>query len=228
MGQDPGHFAARIKSALPRGWFGESAPVLDAVLSGFAASFDFIMGGIGYLRRQSRVSTASGAWLNAASLDYFGPRLPRHHGQADDDYRTRIAAELRRERVTRSSLQRWLRTATGVDPLIFEPANSSDTGGYGGLQGGRLGAGGGLAYAVAGGWGNLGLSYQVFVTVHRSFPGTAGVISGWGGPTSGYGTGGLIWNSSAAIQGYITDSDVMSGISENLPVCATAWVRFGS
>ena len=56
----------------------------------------------------------------------------------------------------------------------------------------------GLGYGVAGGWGNLALPFQAFVTVERgTAPGAGGSSNsangqaGWGSPIGGYGVGAI-------------------------------------
>ena len=213
---------SKIKAVLPIGWFGDTSPVLDTVLTGLAAAWAGIRCGLRYFKTQSRIASATGFWLDGAANDFFGGELFRLPDQSDDAFRVSIKRELQMERATRGAISALVTALAGQAPAIFEPANSSDTGGYGGA----VTAGGGLAYGLQGGWGNLSLPLQAFVTVSRSFLTATAPLAGWDSPIAGYGTGQSEWSSSVTIQGLVTDADISSAILTILPVCTIVWIRF--
>lgn len=203
---------ARLKAVLPTRWFGDDSPVLDGLLSGLAASWTWLHGLHAYARRQTRIATATDDWLDRIGADFFGARLRRRGGEADDAYRCRILRELLRPRATRPALVQALVDLTGRTPVIFEPARPADTGAWGMAT----------AYGVAGAWGSLLLPCQVFVTAYR--PSGSGIAL-----LAGYGSGGpLAYASLAMVQGQVTDADIHAAIAGTLPAAATAWTRISN
>lgn len=216
MTGDPQDIVARLKSVLPARWFGDSTPVLDALLSGLAAAWSWLYQLLAYARLQTRIATATDDWLDRIAADFFGPRLARRTNEDDDDFRHRILLEIKRPRATRPALIQALTDLTGRPPSIFEPARPADTGAY------NLA----LGYGAAGGWGSLSLPCQFFVTAYR--PRDSGIAA-----IPGYGAGG--WNQSASawaslgmIQGQVTDPDIFATIADTLPAGITAWSRISS
>lgn len=137
---DQNDMVARLRAALPSQWFPTTAagapsatPVLDGLLHGLAAAWAWLYGLIAYANLQARISTATDVWLDLISLDFFGHRFPRRAGEPDISFATRIKQEVIRPRATRAALTQALVDLTGHAPAIFEPANASDTGGYGSL-----------------------------------------------------------------------------------------------
>jgi hypothetical protein len=137
----------------------------------------------------------------------------------DDPFRQRIARELRRVRGTRAAIVSALTDMTGRPPVVFEPARSSDTGGY---------SAGGVGYGIAGGWGSLTLPYQCFVTAFR--PRGAGIagVAGWCSPTGGWGGGALEYASLEMIAGEVTDADIFAAVADVIPVATTAWTQISN
>lgn len=198
---------ARLKAVLPAGWFPDTTPVLDGVLSGLAAAWSFLYGQLSYVARQTRVSTATDMWLDLAAQDFFGLRLQRRNAEQDDAFRLRIQQELKRERGTRAAVVAALADLTGRVPLVFEPARTTDTGGWGTA----------LGYGAAGGWGSLALPFQCFVTAYR--PHAGGIAN-----VAGYGTGGPIqYASLSMVQGQVTDADIYGAVAGVLPTATIAW-----
>ncbi len=111
---------------------------------------------------------------------------------------------------TRSALVTALAELTGADPIIFEPARTSDTGGY------RVG---GVAYGVSGGWGNLALPYQLFITIARP-------VGGGIAQLAGYGTGGIpVYGSVSWETANISDAELFAAVPPLLPAGTIAWCR---
>ena len=202
---------SRLRAALPARWFPDAAPLLDGLLSGLgqvaASTYDLIQ----YARKQARIATASDLWLDLIARDCFGVRVQRRRGEADEPFRSRIERELLRPRATRTSLVAQVRDLTGFAPWIFEPSRPADTGAWGGPAG----------YGSAGGWGSLGLPFQLFVVARR--PSGGGIAS-----VPGYGAGGYrVVGSYASLEmlGGVTDAEIAATIAGVLPTAATAWTR---
>ena len=155
----PSDFVTRLKALLPNGWFRDSTPVLDAVLSGIGSALAAVYGLTQYARLQTRIATATDAFLDLISFDFFGATLPRRSQEGDESFRTRIIAALFPERVTRRGMYRTLLALTGRVPVIFEPARPKDTGAYNTNT---------LGYGVAGAYGSLALPGQSFITAFRA------------------------------------------------------------
>ena len=201
---------SRLKTALPTRWFPDTTPVLDSVLSGFAAAWSQLHLLLAAVRQQSRVSTASGPFLDLASKDFFAARLPRRPTELDSSFRPRMLQALSREHATRNALTAVLQDLTGREPIIFEASRPADTGAY---------ATGSLGYGVAGAWGSLSLPFQVFVTARRSELDGLAAIAGYGTP------GPLARASLSEIDGQATDADIYAAIVSVLPTACTAWTR---
>jgi len=224
MTGDQKDMVQRLKAVLPSRWFSDVSPILDGLLSGLSSGWAWLYGLVLFAQAQTRIGTASGIWLDMIAEDYFGARLRRRSGQTDDGFRHRIQVELLRERGTRAAITSVLQDLTGRTPVIFEPARTTDTGGYGN----QAGAGGNLGYGTAGAWGSLAMPFQVFVTAYR--PQSAGIssVTGWGSGAGGYGRGALEYRSLDMIAGQVTDADIFAAVSDVLPVTATAWTQIGN
>jgi hypothetical protein len=210
MTGDQADIVTRLKATLPTRWFPDTTPVLDAVLAGLAKAWAALYTLLAEVRLQSRITTATGRFLDGAAADFFGTRLPRRLTETDDAFRTRIKTALLRDHVTRGALSTALQDLTGRTPVIFEPARITDTGAYNTSTSG---------YGVAGAWGSLALPFQVFVTAYR--PRGTGIAN-----IAGYGTGGPIARASLSqISGTATDSDIMTAITSVLPAASIAWTR---
>src|SRR5262245_61050768 len=79
----PLHNLGRLRLLLPP-WFGSMSPVLDGVLSGIAAILAFAFSLFQYVKRQTRISTATDGWLELIAWDFFGARFPRRKNENDD------------------------------------------------------------------------------------------------------------------------------------------------
>jgi hypothetical protein len=202
---------ARLRAVLPARWFGDETPVLDAVLGGIGSAWSAVYALIEAVRAEARIGTASGQFLDMAAADFFPPTLLRRRGsEMDDAFRLRIQRELLRERGTRAALQRVLTDLTGRAPVVFEPANSGDTGGY---------ASGGTGYGVAGGYGSLAQPYSVFVTAYRPHGGGISMLAG-------YGSGGVLaYGDASMVEAPVSDAEIMAAVANVLPVSVSGWVR---
>jgi hypothetical protein len=207
---DSADMGARIRAILPAAWFGDDEPVLTALAQGIGSCWSCIYGLIQFAITQARISTAQTEFLDLISVDFFGSRLPRLGLEQDSGFLIRIKNELLRPRATRSALILALTQLTGRAPVIFEPSLASDTGGY---------CLGGVGYAVAGGWGNLGLPFQAFITAYR--PSASGIAL-----LAGYGSGGVpVYGSLSMEPTQILDANIYAEIAAVLPAATIAWAR---
>ena len=216
---DTNDFLSRLKATLPK-WFGDSSPILDAVLSGYATAASFVYGLISYARLQTRIKTATDDFLDLLSADLFGATLPRKTNEPDGNFRARILINLLRERGTRNAITVILQALTGILPRIFEPWRPLDTGGYGI---------GGVGYGAGGAYGSLLLNNQVFITAHRAAGTGIPNVIGYGQSPGGYATPSQFeYASLAMIQGQVADADIYGAVENVRPVGTTAWVQIGN
>jgi hypothetical protein len=211
----------RLKAVLPTRWFPDVTPVLDGLLGGLGAAWVLLYGQLGYTIQQTRIATATDAWLDRIAADLFGSGLQRLPAESDSALRQRITRELLRERGTRAAVVAALTDLTGRAPAVFEPARTTDTGGWGiALSYATPVAGG--APQGGGGWGSLMLPFQSFVTAYR--PASSGIAT-----VAGYGTGGPIHYASLdMIQGQVTDAQIMASVAGVMPATAIAWTAISN
>jgi len=166
---DTADMLRRLRMVLPARWFADDAPVLDGVLTGFAATAAWAYSLLDSVRQQARISTATGAFLDIAATDFFGSRIVRRAGQSDAALRATMLREMFRPRATRQALAAGVQDATGRLPDIFEPSRPADTGAWNGACG----------YGTVGRWGSLAMPNQVLLTAYRPLPGspTWGTVS---------------------------------------------------
>lgn len=127
---DTDDIVCRLKSLIPPGWIGDPSPIADAVLTGIASVLSVIYGLFQFSELQTRISTATGGWLDLISLDFFGTGLPRGAGQSDDSFRAEILANLFVKANTKAAISAALTTLTGTPPRIIELFNPGDCGAW--------------------------------------------------------------------------------------------------
>ena len=208
---------ARLNAALPARWLADLTPVLDGVLAGPAAIWATLYAQLQSAIAQTRIATATGAFLDLISTDYFGPRLPRRLAESDAAFRPRVLKEMQRERATRTGLIATLTDLTGRAPSVFEPSRPADTGGWNAQNG----------YGLAGRYGSLMLPRQVFVIAHRplgtgiaQLPGGGASQGGWNSQT-GYGDATLI-------AGQVSDTEIMATTAATMPAASIAWIAISN
>jgi hypothetical protein len=209
---DSNDMLARIRATMPP-WFPSDAPIYAGMLSGIAASLAFFYSLYLFAAAQTRIATASGGWLDLIAWDFFGARFTRRSGESDTSFRPRILDEILRPRVTRGAIVRALADLTGRAPLVFEPWNPQDAGAYGGPK---------IGYGVAGFYGSMKFTYQVFVTAYR--PSGVGIplVGGYGQGPSGYGLTGEYADLSL-ITGPVTDAEIYDTVARTVAAGVTAW-----
>lgn len=211
----------RLQAAMPSRWFGGSSAVVTAVLAGFAFALSWLYSLYQYVQLQTRIATATGAWLDIAAQDFFGTGLPRLTNEFDDQYRARIRSALFVEHGTRNAIYYTLLRLTGRAPVIFEPSRPADTGGYGGAGLVPMG----LAYGMAGGYGSLQMQYQALVQAY--LPSTAGIplVAGYGVPTGAYNTPSRAeYTTLANAQESVALQAIFNAVEAVRPAGTTVWV----
>jgi hypothetical protein len=217
---DQSDIVGRLRAVLPVRWFPDSAPVLDALLSGLASGWSSVFQQLQYVRAQTRIATATDIWLDVVAQDYLGSRLVRRTGQADAAFRGAIQRELFRERGTRAAIVSVLQDLTGRPPQIFEPARPGDTGGYGSSA---AMAGGSDMVAPAAGEAWPCRSSASSLPIVQSV-GIA-MISGWSSNGGAYGQGAIEYASLTMVQAQVTDGDIYNAVAGVLPVATIGWTR---
>ncbi len=206
----------RLKALLPNGWFRDSTPVLDAVLNGIASALSTVYSLTQYARLQTRIATATDAFLDLVSFDFFGIALPRHSGEADSSFRSRIQAQLFLERGTRRGMTRALQLLTGRAPIIFEFARPADTGGLNMPN---------MGLNVAGYLGSSQYPFQAIVIAYRpsgqGFPNIPGLNT----PQAALNESHSALVNPALIAGPVTDQDIYNTISSFAPVGTIMWTN---
>lgn len=223
---DQADLVGRLRALLPTRWFGDVSSNLDALLECIATPWSWLYTFVQFVVQQTRIATATGQWLDLIGGDFFGSSLLRSNAESDTQYRGRIQYLLFRQAATRQAVALAIEHLTGRQAQIFEPANPADTGAYSsGCPTGRA-VGLGVAYCAAGGWGSLTMPYQFFVTMER--PAIAGLasVTGYGDVGSGYGIGSIAYLDLRSAPGGLTDNELLAAVSNLLPICTIAWVRF--
>jgi len=213
----------RLQQLLPVGWFENGlVPVRDALLAGAANALAFAYSLLAYVRLQTRISTATDAFLDMIAGDFLGDTLVRAANQTDASFRARIIAAIFRTRATRQAVIAVLTQLTGRAPVIFEPLRPMDTGAYGIAYG----------YGAAGGYGSMLLPFQSFVTAFRPSGGGVANVAPYGaagGSTGGgYGVGSHEYAALANVVAQVTDADIYNAIESVRPVGYTIWARIGN
>ena len=219
MTGDTADMLARLKMVLPAGWFADSTPVLDALLTGLGAAWSGLYTLLGFVKAQTRIGTASGVFLDIASNDFLGASLPRRSAEGEAAYRMRIQQNLLAPRATRAALAQVLSDLTGRVPKIFEPLNATDAGGYGS---------GALGYGVSGGYGSVNLPFQLFVTAYRPNAMPISNAGGYNRGPGGYACAPMLYADLASYAGTISDAEIYAMIAATLPTCAVAWTTISN
>lgn len=216
---DQNDILKRLKSTLPR-WFSDTTPILDAVLSGWAAAWSFLYSLYAYAQQQTRILTATDGWLDMIAGDFFGASLVRKANQSDASFRARIIINMFRERATRNAVTRILKDLTGRTPIIIEPQRPADTGAYGAPN---------CGYGAAGAYGSILLPAQAFVIALRPVGSGIPNVAGYGVSTGGYGQASQAeYASQSMVRDTVSDADIYAAIDSVKPAGTTVWTRITS
>jgi hypothetical protein len=118
---DEGDFLSRLQSTVPVSWFSGSANNEPAALTGIANLDAFIYGLLVYVKKQTRIKTATDGWLDLIAYDFFGLTVQRAPGQSDAGFVVTILAAIFRQRNTRNAIISVLTDLTGSAPIVFSP-----------------------------------------------------------------------------------------------------------
>jgi len=205
----------RLQRLVPTGWFQNGlVPVRDALLLGLAWAHAFAFALLAYVRLQTRIATASDGFLDMIAGDYFGTAVLRATGQTDASFRSRITAELVRERATRNALVQVLTQITGIPPVVIEPQRPQDCGGYGAPN---------CGYSVAGYYGSVVSPMHVFLIAYRAPGQGVPLVAGYGTPAGGYGVGLIEYASLSMVSNSVTDADIYAAVDRVKPVTSIIW-----
>lgn len=211
---DQADMQQRVRALIPQSWFPQPAPVADALTAGQAWALSNAYAQLTYAALQSRIKTATDMWLDVISGDFFGPALPRLTNETDAAFRTRILANLFVKGPTRGNMAQVLTLLTGQAPVIFEPSNTSDSGGWDAL----------LYWDAT--IGKLGdpLAFQSFVTVYRPSTALASLAEwdAWRFAWDAYGA----WSESSPLS--ITDAALIAAVEATKPLGTIVWMRFAN
>jgi hypothetical protein len=202
------------------GWFADSNPTANALLTGAATALAFVYGLFVYAVAQSRILTATGIWLDMIAQDFYAGSVQRGPNQDDDGFRASIVANLFRARATRQGIFDVLLILTGNAPLILEPFAPADTGAYGAGHAG---------YGAAGGYGSRVIPAQAFVTAYRPVQYGIAAVAGYGEVTAGYGVASQAeYASLALVSSVVSDADIYAAVDAAKPAGCTIWVRISN
>ncbi len=217
---DQNDIAKRITTVLPTGWFTSDASLIAAITQGLANGHAFIYSLIQGVKSQTRIKTATDAFLELIAQDFFGSNVVRRTNQSDKSFKARITSNLFRERATRRGLSLLLTELTGRAPAIFEPSMPSDTGAYRAPNSG---------YGLAGGYGSVALPFQAFVTVYRAKSTGIPTVAGYGTSSSGYSVASQgQYASINSVINAVNDADIYAAIDSVKPAASTIWTRISS
>jgi hypothetical protein len=206
----------RLKAAWPVGWTGDVSPVLDAVLKAEAQCFSLVHGLFDYTQIQTRLQTATGAFLDIAAFDFFGTRLVRRPEESDNLFRIRILNELLSEKVTRKGVENALFRLTGRMPVVFEPMRPADTIVYGVT---------GYGYAR---YGSMNMPFQFLVDAYRPTQNSNLNFPGYGCDGNYYGITPLVAYAELENQLQVKDADIYGAVDAVKAAGTTAWVSINN
>jgi hypothetical protein len=176
--------SARIQRAIPQNWFpspSSAVPILSALLAGLGYGLAWTYSQVQYALLQTRIATATGAWLDLIAQDFFGTTIARSSAVTDTAFRATIEANLLQPVGTRPGLINALKLITGNTATITDLWNPNDVGAR------NVGT---LAYGVSGCYGSLLCNTQTFVTIA---PGTASNAQIYATAAASIEAGGTAW-----------------------------------
>src|SRR5215469_835234 len=209
---------ARLVSQITKGWTAIKAPNRDIVLGGIADSLAWAYQLLKYVTAQTRLLTSTDFMLDLFGYDSLGMRITRRRFQPDPSFRATIQKEIFRERNTRRGILQAVLDLTGPPVSIFEPANVQDSGGFGIMFG----------FNAVGGWGSSSLPHTFFISCPNpsgtGVPYESGFNNSWGG----FGGGLFAFANVTAVNGLVTELDILNAIDGVRPAGVTCLVNVGN
>lgn len=201
---------SRLKAQIPSSWFKLSSN-FDATLQGPAWALSTIYNQITYATLQTRIATATDGYLDLIANDFFGTNLPRLANEQDGAYRARILANLFVKGPTRANMSAVLALVTGRVPDIFEPSNTTDSGGWDGAFYWDTGVGK---------WG-APMPYQAYVTAYRPLTNSQslGELDSWRWSFDSYGA----WSDLPITA--VTDAAIIAAVESTRMTGTITWLR---
>lgn len=208
------------------GWFGDSPSVVDSIIEGYAEVWAWFYIQYVYLRKQTRIKTATDVYLDLISSDFFGTELPRKNNESDGNFRIRILLNLFREKATREGMRKVLFDLTGFEPIIIEPYRPQDTGAYNVAST--------MGYNIAGRYSGAGLQYQAFIIVFRPILNGVGRFAGLNVTNHGYNVVQSptevnpvlnAYGSISLIESFVTDADIYHAVAITRMNSTRIWVK---
>lgn len=208
---DQADIFARLRGLLPASWLPQGqTPVADALLQGPAWGISNAYAQQTYAALQERIKTATDAWLDIISGDFFGTTLPRLPNEPDGAFRARILANLFIKGPTLRGMNAVLKLITGRAPTIFEPSRPDDSGAWDSA----------LYFDAAGGWGDP-LPYQSFVTVYRP-AGNAQDLGEWDTYRFSFDQN-AYWSDAPVTD--VTDASLIAAVESTRALGTVIWMR---
>lgn len=187
---------ARLGAVFPR-WLADpvNSPLAEGFFTGAATLLSHAYNYIQFGRLQTRLSSATGAWLDLAAWDFFGGSFLRRAAELDESFRPRALKELLRPRVTRAAILQMLLDLTGRPGTIIELDNTSDIGSWDGPA---------FGFDVYGGWGDT-INNSLIIIAQRPINSGLPILSGFDSPAGGWDTN---------LFGYIGEEDLIGPLSD--------------
>lgn len=207
-------------------WFGDEPPVVDSIIEGYAEVWAWFYLQYTYLRKQTRIKTATDVYLDLVSQDFFGEELPRKNNESDGNFRIRLLLNLFREKATREGMRKVLYDLTGFEPIIIEPYRPLDTGAYNVATT--------MGYNVAGRYSGANLQYQAYIIVFRPLFNGVGNFAALNVTNHGYNVVqsptevNPVLNAYGAVSlldSYVTDADIYHAVATTRMNSTRIWVK---
>jgi hypothetical protein len=212
----------RLRAVIPP-WFPDpvDSPILQSLLSGIAGGFAFVYDYLGFAKKQTRIRSATGGWLDLIAWDFFGARFLRRQGESDESWQPRIQKEILRPRQTRAALSQMMTDLTSREPVIIELFNPGDCGGYDVPQAGGYDVGPII-------YGSLDYPNQVFITASRAPSEGIPVVGGYDSYNLAYDGGIGEYADIAWVIGPLTDAEIYARIAQTAAAGITPWTALES
>lgn len=207
----------------PLQWWSNPALIRDAIIGGISDALGHAYSLLPYAIQQTRLLTSTDFWIDLWAYDYLALTCQRLSGEPDSAYAPRVSDAVSQVRVSRPGMIESITDLTGVAPIIFEPFNGGDTGGW------NIACG----WDTAGAWGSAILPAQVYMIVQMSGVGVGVAnIGGWSHGVGSSATPSILgWNTVGAwismeeISGQVTEQDILDCINNTKPEGVTVWVQ---